>query len=116
MRLTTLRTLLLVLALVAQTIAGRIRHGADSTVHTASMAEMGAACIASAGTGLLRGQAAAMTVYPIIPDPETYGESGRDTKETYGEIGLSGHWMKLMLHYLFIYKAKARPLWFLIPE
>lgn len=101
---------------VAQTIAGRIRHGADSTVHTASMAEMGAACIASAGTGLLRGQAAAMTVYPIIPDLETYGESGRDTKETYGEIGLSGHWMKLMLHYLFIYKAKARPLWFLIPE
>lgn len=101
---------------VAQTIAARIRHGADSTVHTASMAEMGAACIASAGTGLLRGQAAAMTVYPIIPDPEKYGESGRDTKETYGEIGLSGHWMKLMLHYLFIYKAKARPLWFLIPE
>jgi hypothetical protein len=24
--------------------------------------------------------------------------------------------MKVMLHYLFIYKAKARPLWFLIPE
>ena len=37
-------------------------------------------------------------------------------KETYGEIGLSAHWMKVMLHYLFIYKAKARPLWFLIPE
>ena len=101
---------------VAQTIAGRIKHGSVAKVHTASMAEMGAACIASAGTGLLRGQAAAMTVFPIIPDPDKYGAAGRDTKETYGEIGLSGHWMKVMLHYLFIYKAKARPLWFLIPE
>ena len=33
-----------------------------------------------------------------------------------GELGLHGHWVKLMLHYLFIYKAKARPGWQLIPE
>ena len=33
-----------------------------------------------------------------------------------GEIGLAGHWMKRMLHTLFIYKAKARPGWWLIPE
>jgi sulfide:quinone oxidoreductase len=26
------------------------------------------------------------------------------------------HWIKLLLHYLFIYKAKARPGWHLIPE
>ena len=33
-----------------------------------------------------------------------------------GELGLHGHWVKLMLHYLFIYKAKARLGWQLIPE
>lgn len=101
---------------VAQTIAERIKHGAAGKVHTASMAEMGAACIASAGTGWRDGKAAAMTVFPIIPDHSAYGDAGRDLKETYGEIGLSAHWMKVMLHHLFIYKAKARPFWYLIPE
>ena len=101
---------------VAKTIAERIKHGGAGKVHTASMAEMGAACIASAGTGWRDGKAAAMTVFPIIPDKQKYGQSGRDTKETYGEIGLSAHWMKVMLHHLFIYKAKARPFWYLIPE
>jgi sulfide:quinone oxidoreductase len=101
---------------VAQTIAERVKHGAAGTVHTASMAEQGAACLASGGKGVFSGKAAAMTVYPIIPDKETYGELGRDTSQTFGELGLSAHWMKVMLHYLFIYKAKARPLWHLIPE
>lgn len=101
---------------VAQTIIEKIKHGDGAVVHTASMAEMGAACIASAGKGLLDGQAASMTVYPIIPDKSKYGENGRDVHETYGEIGLSAHWMKHMLHYLFIYKAKALPFWYLIPE
>ena len=101
---------------VAQSISERIQHGAAGKVHTASMADMGAACIASAGKGWRTGTAAAMTVFPIIPDKDKYGAMGRDTKETYGEIGLSAHWMKLMLHYLFIYKAKARPFWYLIPE
>ena len=77
------------------------------------MAEMGAACIASAGTGVLDGNAAALTAYPIIPDPTRYGPEGRDTKETYGEIGLSAHWMKVMPHHMVIYKAKARPFWYL---
>lgn len=101
---------------VAMTIADRIERGDEAPAHTASMADMGAACIASAGTGWRTGQAAAMTVFPIVPDHEKYGPAGRDTKETYGEIGLSAHWMKVMLHYLFIYKAKARPFWYLIPE
>lgn len=101
---------------VAETIAERIEHGSRGKVHTASMADMGAACIASAGKGWRTGTAASMTVFPIVPDPEKYGQVGRDTTETYGEIGLSAHWMKVMLHYLFIYKAKARPLWYLIPE
>ena len=42
--------------------------------------------------------------------------TGRDIAGTSGELGLAGHWIKLLLHYLFIYKAKARPLWWLIPE
>ena len=101
---------------VAETIIDRIEHGDSAPAHTASMAEMGAACIASAGTGWRTGSAASMSVYPIVPDPEKYGAAGRDTSSTYGEIGLSAHWMKVMLHYLFIYKAKARPFWYLIPE
>jgi sulfide:quinone oxidoreductase len=102
---------------VAETIADMITKGATATTHTASMAHMGAACIASAGTGLRTGSAAAMTMYPVVPDYRTYPSSaGRDPRGTSGEIGLAGHWMKLILHHLFIYKAKARPFWFLIPE
>ena len=36
---------------VANTIADRIQRGAAAPVHTASMAQMGAACVASAGKG-----------------------------------------------------------------
>ena len=53
---------------------------------------------------------------PVVPDRETFPATGRDPRGTSGEIGLAGHWIKAILHYLFIYKAKARPLWFLIPE
>lgn len=102
--------------IVAQSIADRISHGADAKLHTASMASMGAACIASAGTGLRKGSAAAMTMYPIVPDFKRFPRSGRDLKETSGEIGLGAHWTKLLLHYLFIYKAKARLGWYFIPE
>ena len=100
----------------AESIADMITKGATAPTHTASMARMGAACIASAGTGLRTGSAAAMTMYPVVPDFQRYQGTGRDRKGTSGEIGLAGHWMKFILHYLFIYKAKARPLWFLIPE
>ncbi len=101
---------------VASTIRDRIEKGADAHAHMASMARMGAACIASAGSGMRRGSAAAMTMFPVVPDRVEYPLTGRDIKGTSGEIGLAGHWIKAMLHYLFIYKAKARPLWFLIPE
>ena len=80
------------------------------------MAEMGAACVASAGAGLRKGSAAAMTMFPVVPDYATYPEHGRSLTDTTGEIGLAGHWIKHMLHYLFIYKAKGRPGWFFIPE
>ncbi len=91
-------------------------NGAKEPTHTASMANMGAACIASAGAGWLKGTGVSMTMYPIIPDFDKYPESGRDLKYTSGEIGLAGHWIKHLLHFGFLYKAKAKPFWFMIPE
>jgi sulfide:quinone oxidoreductase len=32
---------------------------------------------------------------------------------TTGEVGLAGHWIKQLLHHVFIYKAKAKPGWWL---
>jgi len=101
---------------VALSIADMIDHGAQSPQHTASMARMGAACVASAGAGLLTGTAAAMTMYPVVPDYERFPETGRSIKDTYGEIGLSAHWIKYVLHFVFIYKAKAKPGWAMLPE
>ena len=101
---------------VAHSICDLITKGENAHLHEASMAEMGAACVASAGKGILDGTAAAMTVYPVVPDFEKYPGTGRDTDYTFGEIGLAGHWIKHILHYLFIYKAKLNPGWTLIPE
>lgn len=101
---------------VAETIRDRIAAGGTTTAHGASMATIGAACVASAGTGWHRGSAATMTMYPVVPDWKTHPTTGRDVKGTSGEIGLAGHWIKAMLHVLFIYRAKARPFWYLIPE
>ena len=101
---------------VAETIRDRITKGTTTAAHRASMSTMGAACVASAGTGLREGSAAAMTMFPVVPDPVKYPQTGRDIAGTSGELGLAGHWIKLLLHYLFIYKAKARPFWWLIPE
>lgn len=101
---------------VALTIVDRI-NGKDVPARRASMAALGAACVASAGTGMTTGSAATMTMYPVVPDYQKYPDTGgRNQKGTRGEIGLSGHWMKLMLHYLFIHKAKAKFGWPLIPE
>ncbi|WP_457603015.1 NAD(P)/FAD-dependent oxidoreductase [Nitratifractor sp.] len=101
---------------VAASICDMIKEGATEPTHTASMAEMGAACVASAGKGLFTGTAAAMTVYPVVPDFEKYPGIGRDVNSTTGEIGLAGHWIKHILHHLFIWKAKLKPGWQLIPE
>lgn len=99
----------------ALSIVERITKGPSAPAHEASMASMGAACVASAGTGLRTGSAAAMTMMPIVPDYEKY-RTGRDLADTRGEIGLGGHWVKLMLHHLFIHKAKGRLGWQFIPE
>lgn len=101
---------------VARSIAAMLTAGAQTPTHTASMATMGAACIASAGTGLRHGTAAAMTMYPVVPDYVRFPGTGRSVKDTYGEVGLAAHWVKHLLHFLFIYKAKALPGWRLIPE
>jgi len=102
--------------IVAENIAEQILNGHKEHHHRASMARMGAACIVSAGYGITQGQAAVMTVNPIVPDWEKYPQWGRNIADTVGEIGLAGHWMKLFMHYLFLYKAKANPLWWMIPE
>jgi sulfide:quinone oxidoreductase len=99
---------------VARSIT-RLTRGRAELAH-ASMAEMGAACVASAGANPFTGTAASMTVFPIIPDFERYPEYGRDLNYTFGEIGLAGHWIKILLHHLFMYKARMRPFWSLIPE
>ncbi|MCC5813380.1 MAG: FAD-dependent oxidoreductase [Leptospira sp.] len=100
---------------VAYSIRDMIR-GAEKPTHSASMAKMGAACIASAGSGIFDGTAASMTLYPIVPDFEEFKEYGRDIDMTFGEIGLAGHWIKYILHHVFLYKAKGNPFWRLIPE
>ncbi len=100
---------------VAHSIRDMI-NGADKPTHHASMAEMGAACVASTGANFLTGTAAAMTVYPVVPDFEKYPQYGRDMKLTFGEIGLAGHWMKFLLHHLFIYQARLKRGWSLLPD
>ena len=90
--------------------------GAPGPTRVSSMATMGAACVASAGANPLTGTAASLTVYPIIPDFERYPAYGRDLKQTTGEIGLAGHWIKILLHHAFLYKAQLKPGWSLIPE
>lgn len=100
---------------VAKSIVDMI-HGATGPTQHTSMAKMGAACVASAGANPFTGTAAAMTVFPIVPDYESYPGYGRDLKRTFGEIGLAGHWIKIILHHLFLYKARLRLGWSLIPE
>ena len=100
---------------VAQSIVDML-NGAPEPTHSASMAEMGAACVASTGSDLFKGTAATMTVYPVVPDYETYPEYGRDMNLTFGEVGLAGHWMKYFLHHVFIYQAKLKPGWSLLPD
>ncbi len=100
---------------VARSVADMVR-GAEAPTQRASMAAMGAACIASAGANPFTGTAASMTVFPIVPDFERYPEHGRDRSRTFGEIGLAGHWIKILLHHVFLYKARLRPGWRWIPE
>jgi sulfide:quinone oxidoreductase len=100
---------------IARNIVDRIQ-GRQRSPHTASMADMGAACVASAGANPFTGTAATITVYPIVPDYERFPEYGRNLDYTFGEVGLAGHWIKILLHHMFLYKARMHPGWALIPE
>jgi len=103
--------------LVADNIIDSIRKKQESLHHKGSLGNMGAACIASAGYGMTQGSGISITTYPIVPDYQKFPDSqGRKLGKTFGEIGLAGHWLKLALHYAFIYKAKMKPFWWLIPE
>ncbi len=102
--------------IIALNISEKIKYGRQEYKHTASMGRMGAACIVSAGYGIRKGQAATMTVSPVVPDWDKYPEWGRNINTTVGEVGLAGHWIKLFLHYMFIHKAKGYPFWWLLPE
>jgi sulfide:quinone oxidoreductase len=106
-------------AAMGKAVAASIRDmlkGAPAPTHTASMAKSGAVCVASTGAHLFKGTAASMIVFPVVPDRETYPEYGRDLKLTSVEIGLAGHWMKFLLHHLFIYQATLRPGWSILPD
>ncbi|KON47315.1 NAD(P)/FAD-dependent oxidoreductase [Mariprofundus ferrooxydans] len=106
-------------AAMAVNVAKSIRdmlNGAEKPTHHASMAEMGAACIASTGSHFIRGSAVSMAVYPVVPDYVKYPAYGRDLNLTTGEVGLAGHWMKYMLHYTFMYQSKMKPGWSYMPD
>lgn len=100
---------------VAQSISDML-NGAPEPTHEASMAMTGAVCVASTGSHFLRGTAATMTVFPVVPDYHKYPEFGRDIDLTFGEIGLAGDWMKTILHHTFMYQAKLLPGWSLLPH
>lgn len=102
--------------IVALNIADQIQTGYREHHHRASMARMGAACIVSGGFGSFDGLGASMTLFPIVPDWDKYPDWGRDMNYSVGEAGLAGHWIKVILHYLFFHKAKGYPFWYLIPE
>ena len=102
--------------LVADNIIDTIK-GKKELHHKGSLVNMGAACISSAGYGMTQGSGISITTYPIVPDYKKYPDTqGRQLKKTFGETGVAGHWLKLALHYAFLYKAKMRPFWWLIPE
>ncbi len=102
---------------VSDNIADMIKNNTLVATHKGSMGNMGAACVASAGYGIFKGKAVTMTMTPIVPDYNKYPDTGgREFKKTIGNYGLAGHWIKLVLHYMFIYKAKLKPFWWLIPE
>lgn len=56
-----------------------------------------------------------MTMMPIVPDYQKY-PTGRDLKNTRGEIGLSGRTGQAHAPPLFIHKAKGRLGPWFIPE
>jgi sulfide:quinone oxidoreductase len=107
-------------AMIGQAVARSILdmmmlRGSKAPTHTASMAEMGAACIASAEAKPVHATAASPSI-PLLPTMTDIPQFGRDINCTFGEGGLAGHWIKILLHHMFLYKAGCGRGWPLIPE
>ena len=100
---------------VALSIIDMVKNGAEEPTQQASMTEFGAICITSMGKSMTRGSAALLTMDPVVPNYEKY-KFGRNLNYTFGDIGLAGHWVKYMLHYLFMWKMKGKFLWQFIPD
>jgi len=100
--------------IVSDNIVHMIKTGKNEIIERGSMSNMGAACVASSGYGNITGSAVTMMIEPIVPDFDKYPEYGRRLSPA--SMGLSGHWIKKILHHMFIYKAKMLPGWTLIPE
>jgi len=100
---------------VALSVADMVNGKSDKPTHTASMANFGAACVASMGKSMTKGSAAVIAMFPVVPDYDRF-EYGRDMEATFGDQGLAGHWLKALLHHLFIYKMKGKFGWWLIPD
>lgn len=101
--------------LVALNIVDLVKKG--RMTHDERMSEMFAACVASLGDSLWDGAAVVIVVYPVVPDFRRYpNEEGRDLFVTHMEMGLSGAWMKYLIHNTFMYKFKGLPGWRVIPE
>lgn len=83
--------------------------------HSGSMAETPGLCVASMNKSALRGNAMVIGLYPMARNRAKYPQYGRDLDNSMIEIGLSGAWFKLFLHYAFMHKLQARPFWRLIP-
>lgn len=94
---------------VAEMIQGR------EPCHTASLAETAGMCIASMKNSWLSGQAAVIGIHPIVRNRERYPGGGRNMGASAVEMGLAGAWLKKGLHYAFLYKLSAKPLWKHIP-
>ena len=100
---------------VAMNVADLIEKG--EITHGERMTEMVAACIASMGDSLWDGNAVTIVMRPVVPDRKKYNNPyGRDLFVSHLEMGLSGAWMKYMLHYTFMWKFKGKFGWKLIPE
>ncbi len=100
---------------VALSIIDMIKRGGKEPSHPASMSEFGAICVTSMGKSLFKGSAALITMDPVIPNYQKY-KFGRNLNYTFGDIGLAGHWVKYLLHHLFIWKMKGKFLWQFIPD
>ena len=100
---------------VALSIIDMVKNGAEGPTQEASMTEFGAICITSMGKWMTHGSAALLTMDPVVPNYEKY-KFGRNLNYTFGDIGLAGHWVKYMLHYLFMWKMKGKFLWQFIPD